>query len=84
MSNCHSHSDYCVSLGYCGVWDQECMGKMVLSLDKKTVTHGGDFLGSYQCVRGTVPITSGVYYWEILIDKLRYFLLCSPLFAVSY
>lgn len=58
--------------GYNGVWDANNMGKMWISEDKLTVTHGGDFLGSYQCVRGTSPITSGIGYWEVVIDKLRY------------
>jgi len=55
---------------YNGVWDSTNMGKMWISEDKLTVTHGGDFLGSYQCVRGTTPITAGVCYWEIIVDKL--------------
>jgi len=46
------------------------MGKMILSRDFKSATHGGDFLGSYQCVRGTLPITTGVTYFEVQIDKL--------------
>lgn len=32
----------------------------------------GDFLGSYQCVRGNTPIASGVCYWEVQVDKLKY------------
>ena len=48
---------------------------MWVSEDKLTVTHGGDFLGSYQCVRGSAPITTGVCYWEISVDKLRFVLL---------
>ena len=58
--------------GYSGEWDSENMGKMLISPNKLTVTHGGDFLGSYQCVRGSVPISSGVCYWELNIDKLWY------------
>jgi hypothetical protein len=60
------------SKGYSGEWDIGNMGKMIIQSENLTVTHGGDFLGSYQCVRGTVPITSGVCYWEVNIDKLRY------------
>jgi hypothetical protein len=56
---------------YPGTWDVTNMGKMILSKDFKTATHGGDFLGSYQCVRGNVPILSGVCYWEVQVDKLN-------------
>jgi len=55
---------------YNGCWDVSNMGKMILSRDFKSATHGGDFLGSYQCVRGTLPITTGVTYFEVQIDKL--------------
>jgi len=56
---------------YTGTWDVTNMGKMILSKDFKTATHGGDFLGSYQCVRGNTPIASGVCYWEVQVDKLN-------------
>lgn len=55
---------------YPGAWDTTRMGKIQISEDRVTATHGGDFLGSYQCVRGTEAINSVVCYWEISIDKL--------------
>jgi len=56
---------------YNGLWDVSNMGKIILSKDFKMATHGGDFLGSYQCVRGTLPITTGVSYFEVQVEKLN-------------
>eukprot|EP01111_Echinosteliopsis_oligospora_P013558 TRINITY_DN4890_c0_g1_i1.p1 TRINITY_DN4890_c0_g1~~TRINITY_DN4890_c0_g1_i1.p1 ORF type:complete len:310 (+),score=54.09 TRINITY_DN4890_c0_g1_i1:35-931(+) len=55
---------------YKGGWDTACMGRMLVTRERHTVSHGGDFLGSYQCVRGAIPVSSGICYWEISIDRL--------------
>ncbi|KAF2073952.1 hypothetical protein CYY_004739 [Polysphondylium violaceum] len=56
---------------YKGSWDSNKMGKMILSNNKKSITHAGDYLGSYQSARGTLPIKSGLTYWEFQVNCLN-------------
>ncbi|EFA81316.1 hypothetical protein PPL_05296 [Heterostelium album PN500] len=57
---------------YTGDWDKNKKGKMVISKEGLTVSHGGDYLGSYQSARGSHRIESGCTYWEILIECLNF------------
>ncbi|EGG22300.1 hypothetical protein DFA_04418 [Cavenderia fasciculata] len=59
---------------YKGRWDTIKKGKMVLSNNERTVTHGGDYLGSYQSVRGSerIELDSGCTYWEVYVESLNF------------
>ncbi|KAK5583014.1 hypothetical protein RB653_004604 [Dictyostelium firmibasis] len=56
---------------YKGVWDSSKKGKIFITNNNRTITHAGDYLGSYQSIRGTEPISSGIVYWEFYINTLN-------------
>ncbi|EGC38162.1 hypothetical protein DICPUDRAFT_91478 [Dictyostelium purpureum] len=55
---------------YKGIWDSNKKGKIFITNNYKTITHAGDYLGSYQSARGSEPIVSGIVYWEFYINTL--------------
>eukprot|EP01133_Synstelium_polycarpum_P016675 gene16675-19817_t len=55
-----------------GTWDKVKKGKMILSREGRAISHGGDYLGSYQSARGSQRIDSGCTYWEIIIEALNF------------
>ncbi|KYR01315.1 hypothetical protein DLAC_02037 [Tieghemostelium lacteum] len=55
---------------YKAKWDNVKKGKMILTNQNRTVTHAGDYLGSYQSIRGSEPLVSGLTYFEFYINTL--------------